>query len=352
MGKQKRKEKKILPRVSVCTPTFNRRPFIESMIKCYEYQDYPKELLEWIIVDDGTDKIEDMVKDKDYIKYYPLDEKITLGKKRNLMHTKCSGDIIVYMDDDDYYPPCRISHAVEVLMKNPKALCAGSSEMYIYFKHIESMYKFGPYSPNHATAATFAFRKELLKISSYDETACLAEEKKFLKDYTIPFVQLDPLKTILVFSHNHNSFDKKRLLINADQRYCKLTSKTVSMFIKDKDLKEFYMNKIEDLLKDYEPGRPEHKPDVLKHLKLLEEEREKQQTNQMSGIRMQGQDGKIKNLTNKEVYESLNKMKEEILILKKEIIKRDEEILKLKNIYYNSNSINDSEIIKEINLEE
>merc|ERR1711998_175706 len=112
------------------------------------------------------------------------------------------------------------------------------------------------------TAATFAFRKELLKISSYDETACLAEEKKFLKDYTIPFVQLDPLKTILVFSHNHNSFDKKRLLINADQRYCKLTSKTVSMFIKDKDLKEFYMNKIEDLLKDYEPGRPEHKPDV------------------------------------------------------------------------------------------
>ena len=30
-----------LPFVSVCTPTFNRRPFIEYMIKCFLNQDYP-----------------------------------------------------------------------------------------------------------------------------------------------------------------------------------------------------------------------------------------------------------------------------------------------------------------------
>ena len=48
------------PFVSVCTPTYNRRPFILSMIKCFEHQTYPKEShMEWIIVDDGTDKIED-----------------------------------------------------------------------------------------------------------------------------------------------------------------------------------------------------------------------------------------------------------------------------------------------------
>ena len=44
--------------------------------------------------------------------------------------------IILYMDDDDYYPPERISHAVEKLQKNPRALCAGSSELHIYFNHI------------------------------------------------------------------------------------------------------------------------------------------------------------------------------------------------------------------------
>jgi cellulose synthase/poly-beta-1,6-N-acetylglucosamine synthase-like glycosyltransferase len=116
------------------------------------------------------------------VKYFKYDKKMSLGKKRNITNEKARGDIIIYMDDDDYYPPERISHAVTTLQKNPKALCAGSSTMYMYFKHIDKMYEFGPYGPNHATAATFAFRKELLKQTRFDETASLAEEKKFLKD--------------------------------------------------------------------------------------------------------------------------------------------------------------------------
>ena len=56
-----------------------------------------------------------------------------------------------------------------MLQKNPKALCAGSSELYIYFKHIEKMYQFGPYGPNHATAGTFAFKKELLNLVKKQE---------------------------------------------------------------------------------------------------------------------------------------------------------------------------------------
>ena len=160
MGKNKKScknEKKNNIFVSVCTPTYNRRPFIHSMIKCFNHQTYPKDKIEWIIIDDGTDKIEDLVKDHPNVKYYSYDEKMPLGKKRNLMHEKSCGDILVYMDDDDYYPPCRIQHAVDMLESHPKALCAGSSEIYIYFKHINQMVQFGPYGPNHATAGTFAF---------------------------------------------------------------------------------------------------------------------------------------------------------------------------------------------------
>ena len=215
------------PFVSVCTPTFNRRPFYSMIIKCFNNQDYPKDRVEWIIIDDGTDKIEDLVKNIPQVKYFAYDEKMSLGKKRNLMHEKCKGDIILYMDDDDYYPNNRISHAVETLLKNPKALCAGSSEMYTYFKHINKMYRFGPYGPNHSTAATFAFKKELLKITKYDDEAELAEERNFLKQYTIPFVQLDPLKSILVFSHIHNSFDKKALLEQSPSPYVNISNKTV-----------------------------------------------------------------------------------------------------------------------------
>ena len=38
-----------LPFVSVCTPTFNRRPFINQMIKCFDNQTYPKDKLELLI---------------------------------------------------------------------------------------------------------------------------------------------------------------------------------------------------------------------------------------------------------------------------------------------------------------
>jgi glycosyltransferase involved in cell wall biosynthesis len=270
MGKNKISK---TPFVSVCTPTFNRRPFIPHIIKCFQSQDYPKNKIEWIIIDDGTDKIEDLVKDIPQVKYYQYDEKMTLGKKRNIAHEKCSGDIIIYMDDDDYYPPERISHAVERLRENPKAKCAGSSEMYIYFKHIQKMYRFGPYGPSHSTAATFAFRKELLKETSFDNNTSVAEEKHFLKNYTIPFVQLDTEKSILVFSHNHNSFDKKELLLEPNPTV-NISDKTVDYFIKDEDIKQFFLNDIDDLLEKYHPGKPENKPDVSKQIKDIKERRE------------------------------------------------------------------------------
>ena len=274
--------KKTLPFVSICTPTFNRRPFIPIMLECFRNQTYPKDRMEWIIVDDGTDKIKDLIKGANIpqIKYYELPEKIALGAKRNLMHEKSKGSIIVYMDDDDYYPPERVAHAVEVLTANKTALCAGSSELYLYFKHIQKMYQFGPYGPTHATAGTFAFKRELLNQTRYNETACIAEEREFLKEYTIPFAQLDPLKTILVFSHDHNTFDKRRLLENANPTYVKESDKTVDMFIQFADeakIKRFFLKDIDEKLSKYGPGAPAMKPDVIKQTLELEEQRKKMQ---------------------------------------------------------------------------
>jgi glycosyltransferase involved in cell wall biosynthesis len=273
MGKEQNKLSKH-PTVSICTPTFNRRPFIPVMIKCFEHQTYPKNKIEWIIIDDGTDKIEELVTHIPQVKYFKYDEKMTLGKKRNLLNEKATGDIIVYMDDDDYYPPERISHAVDMLIKNPKALCAGSSEMFIYFKHINKTIKFGPYGPNHATAATFAFKRVLLSKTKFDESSSVAEEKKFLKDYTIPFIQLDSKKSILVFSHNQNSFDKKELLDHGPNPSMHDTQLTPSDFVKEPDILKFFMEDIDSLLLDYDPGNPSNKPDVTKQLTELKKNRE------------------------------------------------------------------------------
>ena len=273
-----------LPFVSVCTPTFNRRPFIEAMIACFNSQDYPKERMEWIIVDDGSDLVEDMVVQHPNVKYFKYDKKMTLGWKRNIMHEKAKGDIIVYMDDDDFYPPERVSHAVEKLMTNPGALCAGASEMYIYFNDRKQMVQFGPYGKAHATAGTFAFRRALLKDSRYNDDACLAEEREFLKNYTVPFVQLEPMKTILVFSHSHNTMDKRMLLDNMDKNsgggggnagneFIKYSDKKVSDFIKDEKMAKFFTEDLEGALSAYGAGGIHMKPDVMKQIGEIEKMR-------------------------------------------------------------------------------
>jgi hypothetical protein len=81
------------------------------------------------------------------------------------------------------------------------------------------------------------------------------------------------MKSILVFSHDHNSFDKKELLENPNQ-FMSISDKKVEDFIKEEDLKKFFMYDVDNLLKVYEPGRPENKPDVLKQLDDIKHQRE------------------------------------------------------------------------------
>ena len=309
MGKKNKNKKKSttnnntdkshLPNVSICTPTFNRRPFFEGLIQCIKEQDYPHNKIEWIVVDDGTDKIEDIITSDDTkallgditIRYFYYESQMDLGKKRNIMHEKCSfkdeNDILVYMDDDDYYPPERLSHSVKKLMSSPDALCGGSSELYLWFNVLDKMYKFGPYGPKHATAGTFAFKRKLLNETSYQDDAVLAEEKHFLKNYTVPFVQFDSLKTILVVSHEQNTFDKKKLLSDKN-KFVKESSLEVKHFIRNKELQNFYGQKINELIKTYMPGDVKNKPKVLEEISrrdaMREQHAQQQFDGKMSGI--------------------------------------------------------------------
>jgi len=126
-------------------------------------------------------------------------------------------------------------------MGHPQALAVGSSIVYIYFNDLDKIYQFGPYGPTHATAGTFAFKRKLLEQTSYDDEAEMAEEKKFLKNYTVPLVQLDPRKSILCFAHQYNTFDKRKLLVNPNPNYVRETNLKPSVFIKDKNMLKFYV---------------------------------------------------------------------------------------------------------------
>lgn len=330
------------PNVSICTPTFNRRPFFKGLIECIASQDYPHYKIEWIIVDDGTDCVRDIFESEETkeklknikVRYFYEKEKMDLGKKRNYMHSKCMynspDDVIVYMDDDDFYPCDRVSHSVEKLVSNPKALCGGSSEIYLWFNTLNKMYRFGPYGPNHATAGTFAFRRKLLEDTSYEDNAVLAEEKHFLKNYTVPFVQFDPFKTILVFSHEQNTFDKRKL-INTSNKFCNESCFEVKKFVKNDALREFYMKEIGTLLQSYEPGDVKNKPKVLAEIKRREQERSVNMGNAKSGITVHDPaTNTTKDLTLLEVKEIITKKTEENIMLKQKIRQLHQETIKLK----------------------
>ena len=243
MGKKsKRQKQEETTTVSIATPTWNRRERFPNIIKCFEHQDYPKHLIEWVIVDDGDETVEDLVAHIPNVNYHRLDEKLPLGKKRNVMNDLCTGDIIVYMDDDDYYPPDRVSHAVSRLKSRTGVLVAAGSEMYSYSQFRKQIFKFGPYGKQHGTANSFAFKRELLDQTRYDDEATHAEEKAFLKNWSIPMVQLDPMKTLLCISHDKNTFDKESMFdrVRQTNTICQ-TSLKLHQFIKNKEVRDGFI---------------------------------------------------------------------------------------------------------------
>ena len=208
-----------------------------------QQQTYPRDRIEWIIYDDGQEPIGDLIDaaraDLPKTKYIFNEDKLTLGEKRNKLNEEAQGDIIVAMDDDDFYFPERISAAVNALQKNPTVDLAGSSKIFMYFTDTKEVYEIGPYFKNHATNGTMAWRKRYAMSRRYDETVAFAEEKSFLEDYKNTLIQLDPMKVMLVMSHTDNTFDKTQLRYKENPLF-KKTSLKLKDFIVDEGLREFF----------------------------------------------------------------------------------------------------------------
>ena len=230
----------MVPFVSVLTPTYNRRKFIPYLIECFKSQDYPQNKMEWIVLDDGTDKTGDIFLNSGIynLRYYSEKGKMPIGAKRNKLNSLATGDIIVCMDDDDYNPPERVSHVVHMMMARPKFQICGASELYLYYTDIDKIYKVGPYGPNHCTNGTMAYRRSYLKNHKYNDSATFAEEKSFLNNYGEPMIQLNPMKVSLLISHDGNTFDKVQLRNNNPK--FQLTNVDIRTFIKSEKLVKYY----------------------------------------------------------------------------------------------------------------
>lgn len=231
------------PFVSILTPTYNRGAFVKRMVACYKAQTYPKESMEWIVLDDGTESIEQIFLKETQglpnIHYIRKEEKQTVGAKRNELHRLAKGEIFISWDDDDYYVPERVSYVVKKFAQFPTLQLAGSSQLYMYFINRKKIYSIGPYHERHATNGTMAVRASYAKAHLYDETVTFAEEVSFLEQYKYPMIQLDPMKVMLVMCYPGNTFDKEKLLEEKNPMI-KETSFKLRDFIKDSSLRKLF----------------------------------------------------------------------------------------------------------------
>lgn len=218
--------------VSIITITqYGRFESFKILFEMLKRQTY-KNIIEWIIVEGSQNNHDATMNERDILRFLEEEESAftaqldihyieytgnVLGELRNLGNKMASCDIIVCMDDDDYYPPTRVQHAVTVLCDpDTNFLIGGVSDMYIYDFFLNKIYKFcsdGAFGDYHSTNNCMAYKREYLLENEHDKLAKNAEERSFTKNYTNPLVQFDSLQTLICISHSSNTFNKRQLCI-------------------------------------------------------------------------------------------------------------------------------------------
>lgn len=219
------------PFVSVLVPTHDRRHFIPQLLRAWRLQSYPLDRMELVVVDDGDDPVGDLLDGLPGVRYL-REERMPLGAKRNLLTREARGEVLVHMDDDDYYPRQRVEHAVQRLRDSGLQL-AGASELYIYNLQMDVLLRSGPFGPFHGTNATLAYTRDYLADNRFDDAATTRDEHAFTRGFTQPMVQLDPRLTMLCIQHQANTWNKA-------QTTSRPADMSLKDFVKDKDALRFY----------------------------------------------------------------------------------------------------------------
>ena len=219
------------PTVSLLTITQRtRNKCLKNLLDFILSQTYHG-IIEWIIVE-GSKTEKEAEENKEFIlnineininetyfpiKYIGFQEGSKLSDLRNRGNDACKGDIIVCMDDDDYYPPKRVETAVAKLTNSTKQI-AGCSYAYMYHYNLDKLYKFKSFGSNHSTNNCFAYKKEYLLTHRHEAGLDLGEEMSFTNGFTEPMIQLDSEDCIVISSHSSNTFDKTPLCIKENDQ--------------------------------------------------------------------------------------------------------------------------------------
>ena len=108
-----------LPRISIITPSFNQAEFIEQTISSVLAQEYPN--VEYIVIDGGsTDGSVDVIqKYQDRIAYWVSEKDRGQAHAINKGLRRATGDIIGYLNSDDYYTDGALARVANSFSHDP-----------------------------------------------------------------------------------------------------------------------------------------------------------------------------------------------------------------------------------------
>ena len=194
-----------LPNISIITPTGNRRNLFSIAIRNYQSFIYPKNKMEWIILDDGNESISDLIPKDKTIRYIKMDcgeHRLPIGCKRNKAIEYANNDYILFMDDDDYYSPESILARIKFLV-NSDIECVGCSSVGCYNLLTEKSV-LAEDSNNLLCEASLAFTKKFWEERKFDDGDLNNESKYFLQYRQEKLLDIPFQFIMIAFNHKNN----------------------------------------------------------------------------------------------------------------------------------------------------
>lgn len=206
------------PPISVVTLIHNRKIFFNLARHNIMITDYPKDKIEWIVVDDSDDPAEqnsdEIVQASNSCEplkmvYVPLLKKVAVSEKRNIGVRRASANIILMMDDDDHYPETSFRRRVAWLTKhpwNPKAVSATTIACYDLLKGISAVNSppMGLPLSQRISEATLTFYKSWWEEKKFPSDIIVGEGEGFLVGREKDVLEIPPQQIIVAFSHGKN----------------------------------------------------------------------------------------------------------------------------------------------------
>jgi len=119
------------PRLTIVTPSLNQAAFVERTLRSVLDQGY--ENLEYLVVDGGsTDGSVDVIRRyEDRLAWWVSEPDRGQTDAINKALRRATGDIVAYINSDDYYLPGAFATAVALLEANPDALWAAGASRFV-----------------------------------------------------------------------------------------------------------------------------------------------------------------------------------------------------------------------------